>query len=213
MAAELGLAHPSGPTDTVEPAPYTELARLASLHGEALETASLIALARRSVWAAAGLAFAAAVVVATRGAPAGMAQLGVWLALLAAGLLVLRRLGSRIAVVPLQRGRLGELVQDLSATLLFTGFVWGAGIALVPPAGPAAAALVTAGASTTLVLLLRMRTLAQIFILPATGLGAFAALLDLHSPAMAAGIAIGGLGALLFARAMDQGSAPSPAFP
>jgi hypothetical protein len=171
------------------------LARLAALHDEAAETAHLANLLGRALWAA-GLVGAGALGVAAVTAQwAPPVELGLWLALVAVSVATLGRTYAQAIEAPFDRMALQSFTQSLSAILLYAGTAWGAGVFLALPAGSGLAGAIafTAGMSALVAGVLRARDIAFSFIVPATFMGAFCALMVTGSAVTALGIVAGGL--------------------
>lgn len=176
---------PPTPSATPDAAPkpvlsrpvHAYLARLAALHDEAAETAHLANLLGRAPWAAAVLGTATLASVALSTASAWGAV--IWLALIAGGIIAIARIYNRAIKAPFERSMLQGFARDVSASLLYLGFAWGAGLFLVLPAniGIAAAVAFTTGISIILVGVLRARDVAFCFLVPASAMGAFCALM------------------------------------
>lgn len=156
---------------------HAYLARLAALHDEAAETAHLANLLGRAPWVATilGVTALAAAAVSTSSAWA----VTIWLALVAAGVIAIARAYSRSIDAPFARATLKVFAQDVSASLLYLGFAWGAALFLVLPAdlGVAAGVAFTAGIAIILAGVLRARDVAFCFLVPASAMGAFCALM------------------------------------
>jgi hypothetical protein len=186
MAAS--LRHPS--TQPVsEPSPdarptltapaHAYLARLAALHDEAAETAYLANLLGRAPWAAAALGVVALGCAVASAQSVSMAGIVTWLALVVAGIVAIARSYGQAIAAPFERTLLKSFARDLSAILLYVGFAWGAGLFLALPAGMGMLPSIafTAGVSVVVSAVLRARDVALCFLVPATAMGAFAALM------------------------------------
>jgi hypothetical protein len=162
------------PPDTQNP-----IARLATLHAEARETARLANLLGRSAYAV--LAFPAITVttLVLSGFGAGLAQAFVWcvfMVVATAAILVAYR---RTIGQPFERPALKSFSLDLSAILVFAGFAWGSGAFLAMPAHTALGvpAIFVATAATIVGLLLRERAMVFLFLAPAATIASFACVL------------------------------------
>lgn len=153
------------------------LARLAELHDEAARTAYLANLLGRAPYAAVALATGAIVVAFASGAAA--AQLTTWLLLVSAGIAATAHAYARAIRAPFQLTTLQGFASDLSATLVYAGFAWGAGALLVLPQSTSLLALIAFGAGlpALMAVALRVRDMALCFLVPAVSLSAFAAVL------------------------------------
>lgn len=200
------LRHPPASSAPAPAAPKPEfakpvhayLARLAALHDEAAETAHLANLLGRAPWVATILGVAALAVAALSTASAWAVT--IWLALIAAGIVAIARAYNQSIHAPFERTTLKGFAQDVSASLLYLGFAWGAAVFLVLPAdlGVAAAVAFTAGTATILAGVLRARDVAFCFLVPASAMGAFCALMrpvDANFAVMAAILAGGAVAA------------------
>jgi hypothetical protein len=153
------------------------LTRLSQLHDEAAKTALLANLLGRAPYAAAALAAAAVVTAVLAGAPA--AELGTWLVLVAAGVGAAARAYAKAIRAPFELATLQGFARDLSATLVYAGFAFGAGAILVLPANVSLLALLAFGAGVPALIggFLRVRDMTLCFLVPAVTLSAFAAVL------------------------------------
>src|SRR5580658_9877198 len=152
------------------------LTRLSQLHDEAAKTALLANLLGRAPYAAAALAAAAVVTAALVASTAPIAELGTWLVLVAAGLGAAARAYAKAIRAPFELATLQGFARDLSATLVYAGFAFGAGAILVLPANISLLALLAFGAGTSALLgtFLRVRDMTLCFLIPAVTLSAFA---------------------------------------
>ena len=153
------------------------LTRLSQLHDEAAKTALLANLLGRAPYAAAALAAAAVVTAVLAGAPA--AELGTWLVLVAAGVGAAARAYAKAIRAPFELATLQGFARDLSATLVYAGFAFGAGAILVLPANVSLLALLAFGVGVPALIgaFLRVRDMTLCFLVPAVTLSAFAAVL------------------------------------
>lgn len=158
---------------------HAYLARLAALHDEAAEIAHLANLLGRTPWVAAALGGATIASALAAWSSASTMGLVTWLLLMAAGVVAILRAHQWAIQAPFERAALRGFARDLSAALLYTGFAWGAGLFLVLPAtiGLAACLVFAAGLSVVLAGVLRARDVTFCFLVPATAMGAFAALM------------------------------------
>jgi hypothetical protein len=155
------------------------LTRLSQLHDEAAETALLANLLGRAPYAIAVLAAAAVVTAALAASTAPLAELATWLVLVACGIGAGARAYSKAIRAPFELATLQGFARDLSATLVFAGFAFGAGAILVLPANVSLLTLLAFGAGTSAAIgaFLRVRDMALCFLIPAVTLSAFAAIL------------------------------------
>jgi len=174
-ASEQNERRVSGPVESS--VSENPIARLASLHAEAEETARLANLLGRSIRLAPALPVMAGLALGLGGA--GLAQAVAWsvFTLFAAGATVF--VYRQAIAQPFERAVLKSFSQDLNAILVFTGFAWGAGAFLVLPADSAigTAAAFAAGAAAVIALLLRERECAFLFLAPVSMLTSFACVL------------------------------------
>ena len=155
------------------------LTRLSQLHDEATKTAILANLLGRAPYAIAALAAAAVVTAALVASTAPVAELIIWLVLVAAGIgAAVRAYGNAIRA-PFELSTLQGFARDLSAMLVYAGFAFGAGAILVLPANVGLLGLLAFGAGTSALIgaFLRVRDMTLCFLVPAVALSAFAALL------------------------------------
>ena len=165
-----------------EPAPSLArayLTRLSQLHDEAAKTALLANLLGRAPYAAIVLAAAAIVTAALVASSAPTAELGTWLVLVAAGLGAAVRAYAKAIRAPFELATLQGFARDLSATLVYAGFAFGAGAILVLPANVSLLTLLAFGTGTSALVgvFLRVRDMTLCFLVPAVTLSAFAAVL------------------------------------
>jgi hypothetical protein len=184
---------------------HAYLARLAALHDEAAETAYLANLLGRAPWAAGLLGAAALMTVLTSAQSASPVAVSVWVALVAIAVAAIGRTYGKAIEVPFDRETLKDFARSLSAILLFAGAAWGAGIFLaLANVGPVAALAFTATVSALLAAILRARDVAFCFLVPATAMGAFCALMRDGGFAAMLALLAGGLlvagAAILFER-------------
>jgi len=111
------------------------------------------------------------------GAPS--AELGTWLVLVAAGVGAAARAYSKAIRAPFELATLQGFARDLSATLVYAGFAFGAGAILVLPANVSLLALLAFGVGVPALIgaFLRVRDMTLCFLVPAVTLSAFAAVL------------------------------------
>jgi hypothetical protein len=155
------------------------LTRLSQLHDEAAKTALLANLLGRAPYAAAALASAAIVTATLVASSAPAAELGTWLVVVAAGIGAAARAYAKAIRAPFELATLQGFARDLSATLVYAGFAFGAGAILVLPSTVSLLALLAFGAGTSALIgtLLRVRDMTLCFLIPAVALSAFAAIL------------------------------------
>jgi len=177
LPSETPAAQPPAPQAERRGDPRIRLAQLARLHDEAQETALLANLLGRAPQAAFALAGCALLAAAVSFKVMPPAQIAVWLVLMGAGLAAIWRAYARAIEAPFERAALRDFAGDLSAILFYAGFAWGAGAFLALPAQPAALLLFAAGPCALVAGLLRARTQALFFLVPAAALAAAAALL------------------------------------
>jgi hypothetical protein len=166
-----------GPAEPKPVLAHAYLARLSALYDEAAQTAHLANLLGRAPWAAGVLGVGALATALATAQTVSTAGLVTWLLLIAAGVVAMSRAYGRAIEAPFERAILKGFAQDVSATLLYAGFAWGAGLFLALPAdiGILPCVAFTAGMSIVLACLLRARDVAFCFLVPATAMGAFAA--------------------------------------
>jgi hypothetical protein len=169
---------------------YAYLARLASLHDEAAETAHLANLLGRAPWIAGFLGTASIAVALV--APWTVA-LAVWLGLMAIGLAAIGHNYTKAIAAPFDRNALRTFARSFSACLIYAGAAWGAGLFLALPASLAGAIAFPALAAAVLAFVLKARDLAFSFLVPATLMGAFCVLMQNGNTAAASGIVAAGL--------------------
>jgi hypothetical protein len=167
------------------------LARLAALHDEAAETAYLANLLGRAPWAAG--AIGAAALVTALCASASPVALGIWLALVAIGIAAIGRNYAMAIEAPFERASLDGFARNLSAIMLYAGTAWGAGLLLVAPAGALPALLFMLAAAAPAGAILRARDVTLCFVVPATGMGLFCALMGGAQLAMMGAVILAGL--------------------
>lgn len=174
---------------------HAYLARLAALHDEAAETAHLANLLGRSPWAAGLLGVAALVTVSFCAQSVSPFSLGVWLVLMTIAVAAIGRSYGKAIEAPFDRTALTTFARSLSAILLYAGAAWGAGIFLALPSsvGLAGAIAFAATISALMAGILRARDMTFSFLVPATAMGAFCALMRDASMASTLGILAGGL--------------------
>ena len=185
MAAPLRATPlPSGRPQPREPEAAPSLARayltrLSQLHDEAAKTALLANLLGRAPYAVAALAMAALLTATLVASTAPIAELATWLVLVAAGVFAAARAYTKAIRAPFELSSLQGFARDLSATLVFAGFAFGAGAILVLPANTSLLTLLAFGAGTSAFVggFLRVRDMALCFLIPAMTLSAFAAIL------------------------------------
>jgi hypothetical protein len=155
------------------------LTRLSQLHDEAAKTALLANLLGRAPYAAGAIAVAALVTAALVASTAPLDELCTWLVLVAAGIGAASRAYAKAIRAPFELVTLQGFARDLSATLVYTGFAFGAGSLLVLPQNVSLLALLAFGAGTSALIgiVLRVRDMAWCFLVPAVTLSASAAIL------------------------------------
>ena len=154
--------------------PLAQIARLAMLRDEAAETAALANLLGRTPFVAAALALACGVAVGIT--QASLAPLLTWCVLLGGGLVALARAYRRGIASPFELQSLRIFSRDLSAAMLYVGFVWGAGSFLAFPLQShfIEALAYSAGLSAIVALTLRELPATTCFAMPVSLLGAAA---------------------------------------
>jgi hypothetical protein len=162
------------PSETQRP-----LVKLAALHVEARETARLANLLGRSAHLVLALPVLALAVLAVTGLSDGVVRPVVWTAFMAAATTVIGIVYRRAISRPIACNALKSFSQDLSATLLFAGFAWGAGAFLAMPADmpTGAMAVFAAAAGASVGLLLREQKMLFHFLAPAAGVTSLACVL------------------------------------
>lgn len=204
------------PGETLAEAPalfrptHAYLAHLAALHDEAAETAYLANLLGRAPWAAGLLGAVGLVTICMN---ADLASLS-WLVLIGLAVGVVARRYQQTIVAPFARPALKLFAQDLSAVLLYAGFAWGAGIFLALPAGTSAAVAIafTAGTAVAIATILRARDVAFCFVVPATAMGTFCALMRLAGVVEIGGILGAGAIVIGLVALLDRYAAPRKSF-
>jgi hypothetical protein len=155
------------------------IARLASLHAEARETARLANLLGRSAYAV--LAFPAITIttLVLSGFGAGLVQALVWCVFMSVATAAILIAYRRTIGQPFERPALNSFSLDLSAILVFAGFAWGSGAFLAMSAHTpmGVPALFVATAAAIVGLLLRERAMVFLFVAPAAVLASFACVL------------------------------------
>jgi len=158
--------------------PQSELARLAELHSEAIETALLANLLGRAPYAMVGLAVAAGISVAFSAGDMPAGGIVAWLILMIAGLGAMARSYSRAIAAPFERAALKSFSRDMTAITVYLGFAWGAGAFLMlPTIIPFSAVTYAAITAAGFAALLRDRNIALGFLVPASVLSALACVL------------------------------------
>lgn len=180
----------SAPSFPLATPAHAYLARLASLHDEAAETAHLANLLGRAPWIAGFLATASIAVALV--APWTTA-LAVWLGLMAIGIGAIAHNYAKAMEAPFDRHALRTFARNFSACLLYAGAAWSAGLFLAVPASLAGAIAFPALAAAVLAYVLKARDLAFSFLVPATVMGAFCVLMQNGNTAAASGIVAAGL--------------------
>lgn len=160
------------------------LAKLASLHVEAEETARLANLLGRSAGIAVAIAIGGAGAALLISNLSNIATL-IWLFLSLAGAAALLVAYARTIRAPFERAALLSFREDLKAVLLYAGFAWGAGAWLVLPydVGSAAAVAFASLPVGAIAALSRDRDCAFLFGVPVTALMSFASVLRPFSDA------------------------------
>jgi hypothetical protein len=175
---------PAGNPESREPEAAPSLARayltrLSQLHDEAAKTALLANLLGRAPYAVGVLAAAAIVTAVLVASTAPLVELTTWLVLVAAGVGAAARAYAKAIRAPFELATLQGFARNLSATLVYAGFAFGAGAILVLPATVSLFALLAFGAGTSALVgaFLRVRDMTLCFLIPAVTLSAFAAVL------------------------------------
>ncbi|HWU27019.1 MAG TPA: hypothetical protein VN154_11520 [Rhizomicrobium sp.] len=173
------------------PLAHAYLARLAALHDEAAETAHLANLLGRTPWASAALGSAALLCAFTGPWQPSVAA---WLGMIAISIGLVAVFCRRANRAPFDRDMLKVFARNISAGLLFAGVVWGAGVSLVLPAaaGFQTTTAFVAGMAAVIAAILRARDVGFCFLISATAMGAFCALVQNLDGAAMAGILMGG---------------------
>ena len=176
-----------------------EMARLATLHAEAEETARLANLLGRAPHAAGLLTLGAGLAAATAFSATQQAALAAWLVLMLIGIGAIARAYGQAIRAPFERAPLAAFADDFTALLTYAGFAWGAGAFLVLPAatGPIAAAGFAVIPAALVAGLLRTRLTALAFLAPCATLSAFAMVLrPLPGGVLAAALTVLAAGAI-----------------
>jgi hypothetical protein len=174
---------------------HAYLARLASLHDEAAETAHLANLLGRAPWVAGLFGLGALVTAFFCAGVVSSFSLAAWLMLVTAGVAAIGRSYGKAIEQPFDRPALKDFARSLSAILLYAGAAWGAGIFLALPGELSLAASIafTATIGAMVAGVLRARDMAFSFLVPATAVGAFSSLMRDASLTDALGILAGGI--------------------
>jgi hypothetical protein len=182
------------PDATAIPA-HAYLARLAALHDEAAETAHLANLLGRAPWVAGLLGVSALATAVFCAQAVSAASLAVWLVLMTAAVAAIGRIYSKAIEAPFDRATLTTFVRSLSAILLYAGAAWGAGLFLALPStlGLPGSIAFTATVTALMAGVLRARDMAFSFLVPATAMAAFCALMRDANLTATFGILAGGL--------------------
>jgi hypothetical protein len=145
------------------------LDRLAEIHAERLKLHQAGELIARGAHAAGALTLCAMAVLAF-GAGTSLQPCFTWAMLVLLGIAALLR--TQLRAHRLEAEPMAEAAGDLTLILLYCGFAWGAGAAMVlsPETRPAAALLFAAFPSLVLSLLLKERNAVLAFLAPATGM-------------------------------------------
>jgi hypothetical protein len=153
------------------------IARLAALHDEAAETARLANLLGGTLSVAILLMALAGLFAATNGTT--LLEAGIWCAFVALPAVAMLRAYAITIWQPFARTQLRHFARNLSSLLIFSGGAWGLGGFLALPAGTGIlpALLFLAAPATVVILALREREAAFLFLMPATFVCAFAAIL------------------------------------
>src|SRR5215469_7546049 len=199
----------SAPSSPFAVPAHAYLARLASLHDEAAETAHLANLLGRAPWIA---GFLGAASIAVGLVAPWTTALAVWLGLMAIGIGAIGHNYAKAIAAPFDRNALRTFARNFSACLIYAGAAWSAGLFLAVPASLAGAIAFPALAAAVLAYVLKARDLAFSFLVPATAMGAFCVLMQNGNTAAASGIVAAGLvvagATLLFERLLQ--AAPRP---
>jgi hypothetical protein len=131
----------AAPHRVPEPFPPSDLARLATLHREAEETAHLANLLGRAPLAAGLLAVGTGIVAALAAVAGDGLAISAWAVLMLVAIAAATRSYTIAIRQPFERAPLKAFADDLTAILTYAGFAWGAGVFLALPAdtGPLAA--------------------------------------------------------------------------
>jgi len=184
----------SAPDAPAVPA-HAYLARLAALHDEAAETAHLANLLGRAPWATGLLGLSALATAFFFARSVSAVPLAVWLILVTAAVAAVGRSYGKAIEAPFDRTALKTFARSLSAILLYAGAVWGAGLFLALPStlGLPGSIAFTATVTALIAGILRARDMAFSFLVPATAMGAFCALMRDANLTATFGILAGGL--------------------
>ncbi len=156
-----------------------DLARLALVHSEAVETARLANFLGRAPYVAAMLAIASGLAAAFTLVATPSAELVAWLLLVLIAVVAIARAYGRTIGAAFERAPLESFAHDLSATLTYAGFAWGAGgfLVLPPTTGPIEALAFATIPPLLVTVLLRSREASLLFLGPAAVLPALAMVL------------------------------------
>lgn len=181
----------------------SSLARLKSLHAEAVETARLANLLGRSLYVCFTLPVLGMLTIGMAYGASLASQL-VWFGFVLAASIALGIAHRQAMRQPFDRTALKAFAQDLNAILLFAGFAWGGGAFLALPAGTYAvgAILFAAVPALAVTALLRAREALYLFLAPAAALVAAASLLKPFSNGMLAAGLILAVSAVIAAAAV-----------
>ena len=182
-------------TDTPATPAHAYLARLAALHDEAAETAHLANLLSRAPWTAGLLGLGALATALFCARSVSSISLAIWLVLVTVAVAAIGRGYGKAIEAPFDRQALQGFARNLSAILLYAGAAWGAGLFLALPesAGLPGTIAFVAAISAGIAGILRARDMAFSFLVPATAVGAFCALMRDANLTGALGILAGGL--------------------
>ncbi len=188
------------------------LARLATLHDEAAETAHLANLLGRAPWAAGALGVAVlanSIWFAQAASPT--ATLAWFVLTIAAVTAIVRAYGHAIRS-PFDGDVLKGFTRNLSAILLFAGAVCGSGLFLVVPSGIGLAGSIafTMGLTAPLAVILRTRDMTFCFLGPATMMGIFCALMRGLDGRATIGVLAGGVAVATLSVLWEHLATPAP---
>ncbi|HXC56556.1 MAG TPA: hypothetical protein VNU97_14755 [Rhizomicrobium sp.] len=169
------IASPPPETAVAAAEPYDAIARLAQMHGEAVETARLANLLGRSLHAAIALPVLAVLTVLIGGG-AGLPSTISWAIMVAVATFAVLRVYGHGIRQPFERSALHAFAQDLNACLLYAGFAWGAGafLALADGASGGTALLFCGVPAVAVAVLLRERQAVLLFLAPVAALTSLA---------------------------------------
>jgi hypothetical protein len=168
----------SDATEAGQPIAGGAIAKLKVLHAEAEETAHLANLLGRSLYAGIAMPVLAILTIALSVEASPVQQL-IWAGLVSLIAVAVLKSYRHAMREPFERATLKNFAKDLSATLFFAGFAWGAGAFLTLPENtPALAAVLFAALPGVFIAyLLRNQEALVLFLAPVAALTAAASIL------------------------------------